>query len=153
MRLGWLVVPPALREPVLRAMEETGATVPAIDQLAFADLLERGDYDRHIRRARLGYRRRRAELAERLPRPLDGVAAGLHALMPVGSAEEERWLVATGGYAGLLLHGLHTDGYWHEPADRRPAALVLGYATPPPHAWQPALDTLAELVEAVMGQE
>ncbi|GAA4611177.1 PLP-dependent aminotransferase family protein [Actinoallomurus liliacearum] len=149
MRLGWLVVPPAVREPLLRAVEETGATVPAIDQLAFADLLERGDYDRHIRRVRLVYRRRRAELAERLARPLDGVAAGLHALMPVGSVEEERRLVATGRYAGLHLHGLHTAGYWHEPVGGRQAALILGYATPPPHAWRRALETLAELVDAV----
>ncbi|WP_207939190.1 PLP-dependent aminotransferase family protein [Actinomadura darangshiensis] len=145
MRLGWLVVPPALRGPVLTAQAQLGAAVPAVDQLAFADLLERGDYDRHIRRARLVYRRRRAELADRLRRPLEGVAAGLHALLPVASAEEERRLVDTGRYAGVRLHGLHNDGYWHEPAPERRAALVIGYATPPPHAWTQALAALSDL--------
>ncbi|GAA0249984.1 PLP-dependent aminotransferase family protein [Actinomadura nitritigenes] len=152
MRLGWLVVPPALLAPVLAAMEDLGAAVPAVDQLAFADLLERGDYDRHVRRARLVYRRRRAELAARLARPLDGVAAGLHALLPAGSAGEERALVETGLYAGLRLHGLHADGYWHEASPERRAALVIGFATPPPHAWHAALEALAGLVDAVAGQ-
>ncbi|MEU8137768.1 PLP-dependent aminotransferase family protein [Streptodolium elevatio] len=146
MRLGWLAVPPALREPVLRAVAELGAEPPAVDQLAFADLLERGDYDRHIRQARLAYRRRRADLAARLPHPLGGVPAGLHTLVPVESAEEERRLTDTARHAGLVLHGLHTAGYWHEPSDAHPAALVVGYATPPPHTWRSALDTLTNLL-------
>ncbi|MGV9314594.1 aminotransferase-like domain-containing protein [Streptomyces sp. NPDC003691] len=146
MRLGWLAVPAALRDPVLRAVRDLGAEPPAVDQLAFADLLERGDYDRHIRQARLAYRRRRRELAARLPLPPAGVEAGLHALVPVGSAEAEHRAVAVGRYAGLILDGLHTAGYWHEPSDDHPAALVLGYATPPPHAWRGALDALTGLL-------
>jgi GntR family transcriptional regulator/MocR family aminotransferase len=96
MRLGWLVVPAALRRPLLEAMAEVGAAVPAVQQLAMADLIGRGGYDRHIRRMRLVYRRRRAELAGRLAMPLEGVAAGLHALLPVDSAERERALIARG---------------------------------------------------------
>ncbi|NUU26126.1 MAG: hypothetical protein HOV68_32190, partial [Streptomycetaceae bacterium] len=84
---------------------------------------------------------------ERLARPLSGVPAGLHALMPVESAEEERHLVETGRYAGVMLHGLHTFGYWHEPSDARAAALVLGYATPPRHAWGRSLDALVSLLD------
>lgn len=147
MRLGWLAVPHALRDAVLRAVEELGATVPAVDQLAFADLLARGDYDRHIRQTRLAYRRRRTELAARVRLPLAGVPAGLHALIPVRSAAAERELVAAGRYADLILHGLHSDGYWYEPSDSRPAALIIGYATPPPHAWRNALDALGELLD------
>ena len=154
MRIGWLVVPPALREPLLETAEDTVAAVPVIDQLALADLIARGDYDRHIRRVRLVYRRRRTELAERLATvtatPLAGVSAGLHALLPVGSAERERRLIAAGERSGLRLQGLHTAGYWHAPAGR-PAALILGYATPPPHAWRRSLDLLADLVETGAG--
>jgi GntR family transcriptional regulator/MocR family aminotransferase len=54
---------------------------------------------------RLVYRRRRAELAGRLALPLEGVAAGLHALLPVDSAERERALIARGRRAGVDLHG------------------------------------------------
>jgi GntR family transcriptional regulator / MocR family aminotransferase len=147
MRLGWLVVPPALRVPLLDAVAELGASVPAVQQLAMADLIGRGGYDRHIRRMRLAYRRRRAELAR--VAALEGVAAGLHALLPAESAEQERALIARGRRAGVALQGLHADGYWREPGGDRPAALIIGYATPPPHAWSRALEALAEVVQEV----
>ncbi|HMI23459.1 MAG TPA: PLP-dependent aminotransferase family protein [Streptosporangiaceae bacterium] len=147
MRLGWLVVPPALRVPLLEVVAELGAAVPAIQQLAMADLIGRGGYDRHIRRMRLAYRRRRAELAR--VAALEGVAAGLHALLPVESAERERVLIARGRRAGVALQGLHADGYWREPGGDRPAALIIGYAASPPHAWSRALEALAEVVQEI----
>ncbi|MEO3873457.1 PLP-dependent aminotransferase family protein [Nonomuraea sp. B12E4] len=154
VRLGWLVVPAALRDPLLRTVREAGSAPAVIDQLVLADLLSHGGYDRHVRRVRLGYRRRRHELAERLASVTDtrlaGVAAGLHTLLPVPSAAAERDLVDTAQRAGLLLHGLHTAGYWHPAGQERPAALVLGYATPPQHAWRRALDLLVSLVGATM---
>jgi GntR family transcriptional regulator/MocR family aminotransferase len=121
-----------------------------VDQLALADLLSRGEYDRHVRRMRLAYRARRQELGVRLaeigaPAPA-GVAAGLHALIPLESAERERRIVAAAGRAGVQLHGLHTGGYWHHAAPDRPGALVIGYATPAGHAWRRALDALTELL-------
>jgi GntR family transcriptional regulator/MocR family aminotransferase len=112
-----------------------------------ADLIARGGYDRHIRRMRLAYRRRRAELARIAP--LEGVAAGLHALLPVESAERERVLIARGRRADVALHGLHADGYWRQPGGNRPAALIIGYATPPTHAWSRALEALAEVVQEI----
>ncbi|MCR6483696.1 PLP-dependent aminotransferase family protein [Amycolatopsis sp. OK19-0408] len=148
LRLGWLVVPRRLRIPVLDALAATGATVGAPDQLALAEVLTRGDYDRHIRRTRQVYRRRRAELAERLATltdvPLDGVAAGLHALLPLESAHEERRLVDAGLAAGVRLAGLHAAGYWHAAGGK--AGLIIGYGTPPQHAWRAALDTLEEVL-------
>ena len=159
MRLGWLVVPAALLSYVLEAIAEVGAAVPVVDQLAMADLIGRGGYDRHIRRMRLVYRRRRAELARITP--LEGVAAGLHALVPLESAEQERMLIGRALRAGVGLHGLHAHGYWWQPDDPRgpgrpgrpgpgrPAALIIGYATPPSHAWSRALDVLADLLSSL----
>ncbi|MFB9840514.1 aminotransferase-like domain-containing protein, partial [Actinoallomurus acaciae] len=131
VRIGWLVVPEEIREPLLDTLEDTAAAVPVLDQLALADLIARGDYDRHVRRLRLTYGRRRTELAERLAAvtstPLEGISAGLHALLPVASVERERALLTAGARAGVLAQGLHSAGYWHA-AEGRPAALVLGYA-------------------------
>ncbi|MFI5713938.1 PLP-dependent aminotransferase family protein [Kribbella sp. NPDC051620] len=152
VRLGWLVVPPVLRRSLLQAMISTGSGVSAMEQLVMADLITRGDYDRHIRKVRLEYRRRRTELADRVnsvwPHPLEGIAAGMHALLPLESAEEERRLVDVAQYGGLSVHGLHTMGYWHTEDDAQPAALVLGYATPPPHAWRTALGRLTKVLQA-----
>jgi GntR family transcriptional regulator/MocR family aminotransferase len=149
LRIGWLVIPARLRIPVLDAMAAMGATVGAPDQLALADLLDRGDYDRHVRRARQNYRKRRAELSARLAAqtdvPLDGVPAGLHTLLPLSSHQEEKRLVDTGLAAGIRLMGLHTAGYWHS-AGRGGGGLVIGYATPPQHSWRRALDVLARVL-------
>jgi len=51
--------------------------------------------------------------------------------------------------AGVDLHGLHAHGYWRDPGGDQPAALILGYATPPPHAWSRALEALAEVVQGI----
>ena len=150
LRIGWLVLPERLRIPVVDALTITGATVGAPDQLAVADLLDRGDYDRHVRRARLAYRKRRIELAERLTDvtavPLDGVPAGLHALLPLASRQEEKRLVDAGLAAGIHLMGVHTGGYWHSAEHGKPG-LIIGYATPPQHSWRPALDALTRVLD------
>jgi GntR family transcriptional regulator/MocR family aminotransferase len=150
LRIGWLVLPARLRVAVLDAIAAMGTTVGAPDQLALADLLDRGDYDRHVRRARQSYRKRRAELSARLAAQtkvrLDGVPAGLHTLLPLSSRQEEKHLVETGLAAGVRLMGLHTAGYWHS-TERGGGGLVLGYATPPQHSWRRALDVLARVLD------
>lgn len=157
LRIGWLVVPARLRTPVLDAMAAMGATVGAPDQLTLADLLDRGDYDRHVRRARQSYRKRRAELSVRLAAQndllLDGVPAGLHTLLPLSSHHEEKRLLDTGLAAGVRLMGLDAAGYWHS-AEHCGGGLVIGYATPPQHSWRHALDVLARVLHgaAVTGQ-
>ncbi len=55
LRLGWMVVPPALRAEVLDEKLLTGRGAPALDQLALAALIESGRYDRHLRRMRATY--------------------------------------------------------------------------------------------------
>jgi GntR family transcriptional regulator/MocR family aminotransferase len=83
LRLGWVVLPPALVDAVATAKITADRGSPALDQLVFADFLTRGEFDRHLRRMRPVYRRRRdvllAALQARAPglRPV-GVAAGLH---------------------------------------------------------------------------
>ncbi|QRP48506.1 PLP-dependent aminotransferase family protein [Amycolatopsis sp. FDAARGOS 1241] len=150
LRIGWLVLPQRLRIPVLDALLLTGATVAAPGQLALADLFERGDYDRHVRRARHTYQKRRADLAARLATltdvPLDGVPAGLHALLPLATPVEEKRLTDTGLSAGLRVQGLHAAGYWHS-ARRSKAGLIIGFASPPQHSWHPALDALTRLLD------
>ena len=109
----------ALRGPLLEVVAELGAAVPAVEQLAMADLIGRGGYDRYIRRMRL-VDRRRAELAGRLAMPLEGVAAGLHALLPVPSAERERGLIARGGAPGSTCTGCTPRATGGSPAGTSP---------------------------------
>src|SRR6202020_2787276 len=64
LRLGWLVVPPRLLDPVTA---ELAAGPSGLDQLTLAEFITSGGYDRQIRRARLAYRRRRDRLVAVLP--------------------------------------------------------------------------------------
>ena len=101
IRLAWMVLPDHLVGPVTEAKRHADHQSESLGQLTLAEFIASHDYDRHIRAARLRYRRRRDLLAERLrPRAgrpaagfaLGGIAAGLHALVrlePAGMTEAE----------------------------------------------------------------
>ncbi|GAA5212850.1 MocR-like pyridoxine biosynthesis transcription factor PdxR [Streptomyces thinghirensis] len=143
LRLGWLVLPPSLVEEAVDGM--AGRTPGVLDQLTLAEFLGSGDYDRHVRAARLRYRRRRdalvAALAERAPDVrVTGIAAGLHAVLQL-PPDTEQQTVRAAAWNGLAVHGLST--FRHPEAAVAPLdALVVGYGTPPDHAWAGALDAL-----------
>ncbi|MFG3224176.1 PLP-dependent aminotransferase family protein [Kitasatospora sp. NPDC048194] len=151
LRLAWLALPDALVEPVARLKVLADSMSPVLDQLTLAELITSGTYDRHVRRCRLHYRRRRdrlvAALAEHAPHVrVTGIAAGLHAVLelPPGSTPEAE-LLARAEAAGLAL----SSRSWHRaaPSDEdAPPALVIGYATPPEHAFPAALAALCELL-------
>ncbi|MCW3022547.1 MAG: PLP-dependent aminotransferase family protein, partial [Conexibacter sp.] len=71
LRLGWMIVPPGLIDAVADAKALADSGSPQLEQLALARFVQRGDLDRHLRRMRTSYRRRRdalvAGLDEHLP--------------------------------------------------------------------------------------
>ena len=66
LRLGWLVLPHALVEPIAasRLLVDHATATPV--QAAFAEFLANGDLDRHLRRMRRTYRQRRDVLVAAL---------------------------------------------------------------------------------------
>jgi len=111
LRLGWMALPSAWSEPV--ALEKTldDLGTPLLDQHAFADFIERGELDRHLRRMHPRYRARRATLVAELARELPewrvaGVAAGFGVVALPPPQTDERALVAAAARRGLVLHGL-----------------------------------------------
>ncbi|WP_149548784.1 PLP-dependent aminotransferase family protein [Streptomyces marokkonensis] len=149
LRLGWMVLPDHLVEPVLRAKGAREAWAGVTDQLTLAAFIESGHYDRHIRRSRQRYRDRRdrlvALLARRAPHVAPtGIAAGLHAVLrlPPGI---ERPVTKAAALQRVAVDGL--AGFRH-PAATMPAydGLVVGYAAPPDHAFGAALDALCGIL-------
>ena len=72
---------------------------PRFEQLAFADFLQRGELDRHLRRMRVWYRRRRDVLVRALEHELPGaevrgIAAGLHVVVVLPAGTDERRVLA-----------------------------------------------------------
>jgi GntR family transcriptional regulator / MocR family aminotransferase len=151
LRLGWLVLPDRLMDTVVEAKQSSGHLSSSFDQLTLAEFIASGGYDRQVRRARLGYRQRRdrlvAELGSRVPQvQVTGIAAGLHAvvLLPAGVSEAD--VVAEGRRRGLALQGL--TGFSAGSHEHTPA-LVVGYATPPGHAFSTAVARLCAVLHEV----
>ena len=146
LRLGWLAVPGQLLEEVAAAARLAGGGPDTVSQLALAEFITSGGYDRQVRHARLAYRRRRDQLVsvlgQRVPGVrVTGVAAGLHALVLLRPGQTEAGVIAAAARRDLRLQGA---GYSSAGGSVRHApALVIGYACPPPHAFAPALARLA----------
>jgi GntR family transcriptional regulator/MocR family aminotransferase len=158
LRLGWLVLPRHLVEPVTEAKRHDDFASAVTDQLTLAELLISHGYDRHIRAARLRYRRRRDLLITRmLPGPgrarppvqVRGIAAGLHVLigLPPGGPVE-RDVLALAGEQGLGVGAL--GEHWHESdeAGRRPQGIIVGYGTPGEGAYPGALEVLTRVMRS-----
>jgi GntR family transcriptional regulator/MocR family aminotransferase len=142
LRLGWLVLPSMLTTGLDPERGPSAGTPPPLDQLALADLLERGDVDRHLRRQRARYRRRREALldavAAQLPEvEVRGAAAGLFAVLvlPPGLPEDD--VVAAAAARGVALEGVGGGG---------PAGLATGYANLPEAAAPAAVAALAQAI-------
>ena len=87
LRIGFAIVPPALAAPFAHAKSIADRYTPLLEQAALADFIREGHLERHIRRMRRLYGRRRAVLVEALARHFGdqavvrGDAAGMHALV------------------------------------------------------------------------
>ncbi|MGX5213081.1 MocR-like pyridoxine biosynthesis transcription factor PdxR [Streptomyces violaceus] len=148
LRLAWMVLPPGLAEEVTAAKGGVD-TCGVLDQLTLAEFLASGAYDRHVRATRLRYRRRRdalvAAVTARAPGArVTGIAAGLHVLLRLPPGTEQS-VVQAAHWQDLAVHGLAR--YQHPAALAEPVdALVVGYGTPPDHAWSGALDALCAVL-------
>ncbi|MFJ8823414.1 PLP-dependent aminotransferase family protein [Streptomyces sp. NPDC102467] len=149
LRLGWMVLPRHLVAGVLEAKGEREAWVSVPEQLALAEFLRSGAYDRHVRRMRQRYRLRRDRLvralAERAPHiEVTGIAAGLHAVLrlPAGS---ERAVTKAAAWRGIAMDGL---AEFRHPLAAGPAAdgLVVGYAAAAERAYGAAVDALCAVL-------
>jgi GntR family transcriptional regulator/MocR family aminotransferase len=149
LRLGWLVAPPALADDAARTKRLLDDFSPALDQLTLAELLTRGHYDRHVRRARAVYRARRdrllAALAKHIPElPVEGVAAGMHLLLRLPTGADDRAIADAARDAGIAVPPL--SAFRVRPADD--GGLVIGYGRLHESAVAAATRSLGRIIRA-----
>ncbi|WP_030610366.1 PLP-dependent aminotransferase family protein [Streptomyces fulvoviolaceus] len=155
LRLGWLLVPESLADDVVERKRTMDLGHPTLDQALFARFVERGDYDRQLRRCQRAYRERRDALVTALDEhfpgsEVSGIAAGLHviAALPERFGPQEGFLARVAA-AGVTVRPL-TD-YTHaraEAAAKEGVRLVLGYAHLSPTRIRAGVRLMAEAAVA-----
>ncbi|MET7701224.1 PLP-dependent aminotransferase family protein, partial [Streptomyces sp. NPDC005485] len=156
LRLGWLLVPESLAGAVVERKRTMDLGHPAIDQALLAHFVERGDYDRQLRRCQRAYRERRDALVSALEEhfpgtEVSGIAAGLHAIaaLPGRYGPPDRFLKLTAA-AGVAVRPLTDYAYGDgaaESADPR-IRLVLGYAHRSPARIREGIRLMADAVQS-----
>jgi GntR family transcriptional regulator/MocR family aminotransferase len=132
LRVGYLVLPKALVEPFVatKAIGDTGTA--SLEQLALADFINAGHFDRHLRRTTASNAARRKALVSALREQFGdrveicGANAGLHVFAwvkgksngPIRDASERAEKAGVGLYTA--------DPFYAKPPDR--TGVLLGYA-------------------------
>jgi GntR family transcriptional regulator/MocR family aminotransferase len=141
---GWLVAPPGLVDKLAALRPRLGVRIPEPVQQAVLALLRSGDLERHIRKMRLEYARRRAALVDgltrggggdtaagghpvpaRVPFRLLGDTAGLHVVLELPRDYPAARLVDAAAARGVAVYTL--DKYFAGPPTM--SGLILGYGT------------------------
>ena len=152
LRIGYLVLPPALVGLYREKLGFYACTVPAIEQHTLALFLSEGYFESHLNRMRVFYRGRRDRVLEAVQdSPLAGRCrplreeAGLHFLLELDTDVPDRELARRGEEAGLRLSFL-TD-YQRREGSAPAHTLVVHYPALAPEGLGRGLEVLARLLD------
>ena len=155
LRLGYMILPEPLIEPLrsAKALIDTGG--PTLVQAALVDFIRDGHFERHLHRMRMRNSRRRAAMLDAIERRLGarahvtGVNAGLHLVVwlrdfPASRARELRMRAAR---AGVGVYPV-APFYLNPP---RQTGLLLGYASMPEKQLAEGIRRLASVIDSMRG--
>ncbi len=149
MGVGWLVARRDLAGVIAGTKQDISDRTPEAAQHALLALLSSGDLDRHVRRMRREYARRRAAIIAVLgdlpgPARLLGDTAGLHVVLelPPGTADQ---VAAAARRCGVAVQTL--DRYFAGPPSAE--GLVLGYGGASVSQVSRACQVLRQIVAAL----
>ena len=138
LRMGYLVLPPALVTTFRHAKQLADRHAPTLDQMVLAELIRSGTYERHLRRLKRENERRRGALVEAIARcfgsraHVEGTDSGLHVVVWLRdiprSAEQQTVEKAKAQGVGIWpVSPLYAEGQRYRK--QRCAGFVLGYAS------------------------
>jgi GntR family transcriptional regulator/MocR family aminotransferase len=153
LRVGYLVVPPALRDTFVRIREALDIFSPTLTQAVLADFLREGHFARHLRRTRTLYLGRRNALVERLRARLGDLLtihcadAGLHltAFLPPGV--DDREVLRLAAARGVTATALSTCYLGRRPR----SGLILGFGGSDERRLGEAVETLRDVIRGLVG--
>ncbi|MFI5972820.1 PLP-dependent aminotransferase family protein [Streptomyces sp. NPDC051452] len=153
LRVGWLLVPPHLRDALVTAKRYADLGNGILTQLVLARLMDSGELERHLRHVRRRHRRRRDVMLRAVEAHLPGArvhgaAAGLHLMVTFadepGSRVRDTDLAAAALARGVKAHPLS----WHRLTPG-PPGLVLGYAAGAAHEIEEGIALIGEALRTL----
>lgn len=151
LRLGYVILPPALVEPFCTLRAVLDRSPPTLLQAVTADFMSEGHFIGHIRRMRTLYQARQQCLLEVLQRRLGGflqvapVEAGMHLIAWLPPQLDDQALARQ-----LAGHGVHTYALSDYCLTRYlPPALLLGFAGTPQDQAEAKVEALVQALRAI----
>ena len=150
LRLGWMLLPATLKPHVSRLKSVMNAVPPTLEQLAFAQFIVEGHFERHIHRTRKVYARKRKRLLATLGRrlgnraELKGTDAGIHVVLrlPDLAPLAVPKLIDACASAGVAIYDTSSSRLSPAPM----AELLLGYSAIDEGVIEAAADRLADVL-------
>ncbi|NER62415.1 PLP-dependent aminotransferase family protein, partial [Pseudomonas sp. MAFF212428] len=146
LRMGFMVLPPALVAPMSHARSMLDGHTPQLAQLTLARFIEDGHFAAHIRAMRTLYAVRREAMAEALHQHLGGIVTaqlppgGLQMLCRLAPGWSELETLRQAARVGIQLPGL-SRLYANPPAE---GGWLLGFSALTPHEIKSAVVRLAQ---------
>jgi GntR family transcriptional regulator/MocR family aminotransferase len=150
LRLGFMVAPPALVEPLTRIAVAANSGVPAATQAIVAAFIEEGHFASHIRRMRRIYEERHATLLD-AARDLAGLLdvaptdSGLHAVGALARHLPEQAAAAAAAARGVVVAPVGRYAIEKVPSN----GLVLGFGGVRPHEIRTGMRILGEALRGM----
>ena len=152
LRLGYLLAPPALVEPLHAIMSRLVNGVPTHTQAVVADFIGEGHFAAHVRRMRKLYAERHEALCQSAARHLTGVleversSSGLHTVGWLRAGHDEAAVVAEAAARQLTVSAI--SRYATAPlGPAAPHGLVLGFGGVAPAQIEHGVELLAQVLQ------
>ncbi|HET8624093.1 MAG TPA: PLP-dependent aminotransferase family protein, partial [Gemmatimonadales bacterium] len=149
LRLGYVIAPAAMVDPLQAARAAADRHSPALEQAVLADFIGEGHYARHVRRMRALYEERRDALRDAVVRRLEGrltlgsMDAGMHTVgwLPPGADDRK----ISEALLAVDVDAAPLSRYWTGTPSG--SGLMLGYAAYTPEAIRAAVDRMTRVLE------
>lgn len=153
LRLGYVVLPPTLLQPFLKAKAIVDRGAPTLTQAAVADFITEGHFERHLRRLRKEYGQHRRILVSAIEKYLgDRVTfapepAGLHVMLYLHDGLNEQQLVARAAGQGVRVY----EGAPYHLQKPAPPSILLGFSGLPPKQIEEGVRRLGKALRGARG--
>jgi GntR family transcriptional regulator / MocR family aminotransferase len=132
LRLGYMVAPPGLQPAISGAKWLTDRHVALLYQAVLALFIDEGYFDRHLRRMRKVYERRRAALLDSFATHfgdrarVTGTQSGMHVLVCIDDVRDADAFISEAGQRGV---GIYSARQYHTLEPPRGAQFLMGYSS------------------------